>query len=62
MAGRTRPMPQLFNLKEVADILRVSKQTVYNHIWAGKLNATKCGKEYRVTREDLDDYIRHGHN
>lgn len=62
MAYRYTQPIQLFNLKEVSDILRVSKQTVYNHIWAGKLKATKCGKEYRITREDLEYYIRHGHN
>ncbi len=53
---------KLYTLQEVADILRVTRQTVYNyHTWKW-LKATKYGREYRVTEEDLQDFIRNGRN
>ena len=53
---------KLYTLQEVADILRVSRQTIYNYVTAKRLRATKYGKEYRVTEEDLQDFIKNGHN
>lgn len=57
-------MPDItvYTLKEVADILKVSRQTIYNYLKAGRLRATKFGKEYRVTKEDLEEFIRLGSN
>lgn len=43
--------PAALNVEEVADLLRVSKQTVYNLIKAGKLPATKIGREWRFSRD-----------
>ena len=40
---------KLYTLQEVADILRVSRQTIYNYVTAKRLRATKLAKEYRVT-------------
>lgn len=53
---------KLYNLMEVAGILRVSRQTIYNYITAKRLRATKYGKEYRVTEEDLQEFIKNGRN
>ena len=52
----------LYTLKEVAEILKVSRQTIYNYLKAGRLRATKFGKEYRVTREDLEQFVACGRN
>lgn len=48
---------KVYTLKQVADLLQVSKQTIYNYITAGKLQAIKTGKEYRVTNEQLEAFI-----
>jgi len=53
---------KLFTLQEVADVMKVSRQTIYNYVTAKKLKATKYGKEYRVTEEDLKAFIAKGHN
>lgn len=53
---------KLFTLQEVADVLRVSRQTIYNYVTAKKLRATKYGKEYRVTEADLKEFIENGKN
>lgn len=53
---------KLYTLQEVADILRVSRQTIYNYVTAKRLRATKYGKEYRVTEADLQELIKNGRN
>ena len=45
--------PQIMNVEEVADLLRVSSQTVYNLARAGKLPAVKVGREWRFDREKV---------
>ena len=51
---------KLYTLQEVADILRMNRQTLYNNISRGKLKLTKVGKEYRLTEEQLQDIIKNG--
>ena len=53
---------KLYTLQEVADYLRVSRQTIYNYVTAKKLKASKIGKEYRVTEKDLQDFLKNGRN
>lgn len=52
---------KLYTLQEVADILRVSRQTIYNNIRKGTIQPTKYGKSYRVTEEQLQDLIKNGY-
>ena len=42
--------PEILDVSQVADLLRVSIQTVYNQVKAGKLPAVKIGREWRFTR------------
>lgn len=42
---------------EVAQILHVSKNTVYEMIRRGEINSYKVGRKIRFTQEDVDDYI-----
>lgn len=56
------PETGLYKLQEVANILKVSRQTIYNYITANKIRATKYGKEYRITEEDLQEFIKNGRN
>lgn len=55
---------KLYTLQEVANILRVSRQTIYNYVTKKKLKATKIGggREYRVTADNLEAFIQNGHN
>ena len=45
---------------EVADALRVSTMTVYRLIKAGDLRAVRVGKSYRLTEDDVDQYLAAG--
>lgn len=53
---------RLYNLKEVAQIARVTRQTIYNHVKSGKLKAAKIGRDYKVTESTLKLYIEQGHS
>lgn len=50
-----------YTLQEVADILRVTRQALYNNIRKGNLKPAKCGKEYRITEEQLQDILQNGY-
>jgi len=49
-------MSELLTIQEVADILRVSKRTIFRYIKSGKLKATKIG-QWRIKREDINKLI-----
>ena len=50
--------------QEVADILHVSKSTIYDLIKKGEIHSYKIGRKVRFTQDDVDAYIarsRHKH-
>ena len=51
---------KLYTLDEVAEIVRLTKRTLYNYIKAGKLRASRMGKGWRVTPEALQELIDKG--
>ena len=44
-------------LEDVADMLGVNYQLIYRLVRSGELPAIKLGRIYRVTEEDLQDYL-----
>ena len=48
---------QLLTVRDVARILRLNPLTVYGYIRSGKLTAAKFGRSYRVSEEDLQEFI-----
>ena len=48
---------KVYTVQEVADIMSVTRITVYSWIKAGKLKAKKIGKYYRITEENLRAFI-----
>jgi excisionase family DNA binding protein len=56
-------MPADFNINfltvaEVAEIMRVSKMTVYRLVHSGELPAVRVGRSYRVPEQAVHDYLR----
>ncbi len=47
----------LLTVDEVANLMRVSKMTVYRLIKAGHLAAIRVGKNYRIRRSDINRYL-----
>ena len=48
---------ELLTVKEVMDILKLSQRTIYRYIESGELKAIKFGKEWRIRKTDLENFI-----
>lgn len=49
---------KLMTVAEVASVMRVSKMTVYRLVHNGDLPAVRVGRSFRVTEEDVNEYLR----
>ena len=45
-------------VEQVADLLQVHWQTVLNYIKAGKLEAVRLGKGYRIEQSAIERFIK----
>lgn len=43
---------------EVAEMMRVSKMTVYRLVHAGELPAVRVGRSFRVHEEAVNEYLK----
>lgn len=51
---------KVYTLDEIVEILHVTKRSIYSYIKDGKLKAVKIGKYWRVTQENLEDFLSTG--
>lgn len=51
-------MENFYTAQEVADLLKLRKTTVYELVKKNELPATKVGKQIRIHKESLDEYLR----
>lgn len=51
------PRVQFLTVAEVADVMRVSRMTVYRLVHAGELPAVRVGKSFRVPQQALETYL-----
>ncbi len=49
---------EFYLVEELASTLRVSHMTIYRYIKAGKINAYKIGKEFRIGHKEFQDFLR----
>ena len=54
------PDIKLYTLDEVADILQVTRRTLYTWIKADQLKAVKMGKYWRVSEQALQEFTAKG--
>lgn len=47
----------IYTPEEVAQLYKVTRQTVYNWISAGQLSAIRVGGHVRIRQSDLDSFI-----
>lgn len=57
MQSMAKELMKVYTLEELVEVLQVTRRTLYNYIKAGKLKATKMGKYWRVTEENLRDFL-----
>jgi len=48
----------LYELSQVAQILRCSRKTIYRLISSGRLGAVRWGRSYRFRRQDVQEFVR----
>lgn len=51
---------ELLTVKEVAQILRISRQAVHKAIKAGRIKAVKVGRLYRINKKWFKNYLESG--
>jgi len=51
-------MPRLIDIDELADYLRLKKQTIYNWLHQGKISGIKMGGVWRFDRKDVDAWLK----
>ena len=49
---------KFLTVAEVAGMMRVSKMTVYRLVHNGDLPAVRVGRSFRVTEDDVNEYLR----
>lgn len=60
MTKSKTPVKEIYTLHEVEELLKVTQRSLYNFIKDGRLKAFKAGREWRVTEESLNDFMRGG--
>lgn len=51
---------KVYTLDEVAKILQLTRRTLYTYVREGKLKGVKIGKYWRISEENLADFISTG--
>jgi len=55
-------MDELLTIVQVAEIMKVSKMTIYRYIKAGKLTAIKAGRDFRIRKSDFNKFLERNIN
>jgi DNA binding domain, excisionase family len=60
MGAGERPLSEVkfLTVAEVANVMRVSKMTVYRLVHSGELPAIRVGRSFRVPEQAVHDYLR----
>lgn len=48
---------EFYKTEELSELLQVNIMTIYRYIKAGKLQAYKIGKEYRIDRAEFKRFL-----
>lgn len=51
-------MTRLIDIEELADYLRLKKQTIYNWLHQRKISGIKVGGVWRFDRRDIDNWLK----
>ena len=51
---------KVYTLEEIAELLHITRRTLYSYVKEGKLKAVKVGKYWRVTEKNLEEFLSTG--
>ena len=52
-------IPEIMTFKECKDVLKVGKNTLLDLIHNRELDAFKIGNRWKITRESVEEFIKH---
>ena len=52
-----KKFPEIMTPEELAEYLRVSRQTIYNLLWRGEIPGMKVGTHWRLKKNDVEKWI-----
>ncbi len=58
MPDERAPRTTFLTVAEVADMLRVSRMTVYRWVHAGDMPAVRFGRSFRVPQAAVDEFLQ----
>lgn len=47
-----------YTVEEIAEILKLDAETIRRYLVKGDLKGSKIGRSWRVTQEDLEEFIK----
>jgi excisionase family DNA binding protein len=51
-------MPRLIDIDELANYLKLQKQTLYNWLHQGKISGIKVGGVWRFEQKEIDNWLK----
>lgn len=51
---------KVYTLEEIAELLHITRRTLYSYVKEGKLKGVKVGKYWRVTEKNLEELLSTG--
>jgi len=48
---------QFYTAQELANVLQINIMTIYRYIKAGKIKAYKIGKEFRIDKDEFNQFL-----
>lgn len=60
MIRQKTPLPRLYSVEQIAEVLGVSTKTVRRRIAEGKLLAHRVGRQVRISEDDYRSYVAAG--
>ncbi|NCB25780.1 MAG: DNA-binding protein [Bacteroidia bacterium] len=51
---------KVYTLSEVAEILHLTRRTVYSYVKSKKIKAVKIGRQWRVSQEAMREFVDKG--
>jgi excisionase family DNA binding protein len=58
LGGMVRQLPGVLTLREAAKQAGLSANTLRVQIWNGRIKATKVGRDWVITRDELRAYLK----
>ena len=50
-------LPEVLTIRELARILRIGLNSAYNLVRQGQVKSVKIGKQYRIPRRSVQEYM-----